>query len=78
MDSISKSSKSRNKKLLSFREFEGSTNDAWEDIDDDIIKHSSSPNTEPDFTSKSHRQLPQVRIFHLYVHLIFSHVNESS
>jgi len=57
MESFTKSSKSRNKKLLSFREFEGSTNDAWEDNDDDIIKHSSSPSTEPDFTTKSHIKL---------------------
>eukprot|EP00794_Sanderia_malayensis_P006150 gene6150-6856_t len=43
LDSISKSSKLRNKKQLSFQEFQGSTVDAWEECDDDMIKISSSP-----------------------------------
>lgn len=54
MDSISKNSKSRNRKQLTFREFEGSTNDAWEDTDDDITKLSCSPSQDNwDTTSQS-------------------------
>ena len=66
MDSISKNSRSRNKKQLSFREFEGSTNDVWEDIDDDIIKLSSSP-------SHDTSSLPQVWIIvtHYISHIFY-------
>ena len=62
MDSISKNSKSRNKKQLSFREFEGSTNDVWDDDDDDIIKLGSSPSHEPSATNQPQGNLSQVRV----------------
>ena len=72
MASISRDSKSRNKKQLSFREFEGSTNDAWEDIDDDIIKLSSSPSHDPDGASQSQSRIPLVRIMIIYFIVLLS------
>ncbi|XP_065066670.1 TBC1 domain family member 22B-like isoform X2 [Rhopilema esculentum] len=46
LESISKNAKARNKKQLSYQEFEGSTVDAWEDDEDEIIKLSQSPSHE--------------------------------
>lgn len=66
MDSISKDSKTKNKKQLSFREFEGSTNDAWDDIDDDITILSSSPSHRLDATTDEQHETHHVSSKILY------------